>query len=174
MGLFDQVVSAISDPDKQASESQIGQVFSAAQQLSQRSNASSDATQVAVSVLGNYLRSSLKEKRSNEGESVVKTLVEKGTQSGLAGQVLGQLLSSGQQSQVIDTISQKTGLNSQQIQAMLPMLVPIVMQLLNSGTSKQGAAATSGNPVLSAFLDSDGDGDVDMGDMLKMAGRFAG
>lgn len=173
MGLFDTVMDAINDPDKQASAAQIGQVFSAAQQLGQQSNTSSDATQVAVSVLGNYLRSSLKEKRSSEGDSAVKSLIEKGTQSGLAGQVLGQLLSSGQQAQVVEAIAQKTGLNGQQIQAMLPMLVPIVMQLLNSGSSRQGGAA-GGNPVLSAFLDSDGDGDVDMGDMLKMAGRFAG
>lgn len=173
MGLFDQVMDAINDPDKQASTSQLGQVFSAAQQLSQQSNANTDITQTAVSVLGNYLRASLKEKRNNEGDSVVRSLVEQGTQSGLAGQVLGQLLNSGQQAQVVNTISQKTGMSSQQIQSMLPMLVPLVMQLLNSGTSKQGAAA-AGNPVLTAFLDSDGDGDVDMGDMLSMAGRFAG
>ncbi|MEM8603772.1 MAG: DUF937 domain-containing protein [Cyanobacteria bacterium P01_F01_bin.86] len=174
MGLFDQVVSAINDPDKQASASQIGQVFSAVQQMSQQNNTSPDAMQTAASVLGSYMRSSLKEKRNSQGDGVVQALVQQGAQSGLAGQVLGQLLNSGQQAQVVQAISQKTGMNSQQIQAMLPMLVPVVMQMLNSGSNNQGAAAGSNNPVLNAFLDADGDGDVDMGDMLRMAGRFAG
>ena len=174
MGLFDQVVSAINDPDKQASASQIGQVFSAVQQMGQQNNTSPDAMQTAASVLGGYLRSSLQETRNSQGEAAVQNLVQQGTQSGLAGQVLGQLLNSGQQAQVVQAISQKTGMNSQQIQAMLPMLVPVVMQMLNSGATRQGAASGGNNPVLNAFLDADGDGDVDMGDMLKMAGRFAG
>ncbi|MEL6383036.1 MAG: DUF937 domain-containing protein [Cyanobacteria bacterium J06626_18] len=173
MGLFDQVVSAINDPDKQASASQIGQVFSAVQQMGQQNNTSPDAMQTAASVLGSYMRSSLKETRNSQGEAAVQTLVQRGTQSGLAGQVLGQLLNSGQQAQVVQAISQKTGMNANQIQAMLPMLVPVVMQMLNSGSSRQGAP-TGNNPVLSAFLDSDGDGDVDMGDMLRMASRFTG
>lgn len=174
MGLFDQVVSAINDPDKQASAAQIGQVFSAVQQMGQQSNTSPDAMQTAASVLGSYMRSSLQETRNNQGDAAVQALVQQGTQSGLAGQVLGQLLNSGQQAQVVQAISQKTGMNSQQIQAMLPMLVPVVMQMLNSGANRQGAASGGNNPVLSAFLDADGDGDVDMGDMLKMAGRFTG
>ena len=173
MGLFDQVMDAINDPEKQASTEQIGQVFSAVQQLGQQSNANSDTMQTAVSVLGSFMRASLKEKRNSDGESAVQNLVEMGTQSGLAGQVLGQLLNSGQQAQVVEAITQKTGLNGQQIQAMLPVLVPLVMQMLNSGTNRAGT--TSGNnSVLNAFLDADGDGDVDMGDMLSMAGRFAG
>lgn len=173
MGLFDQVVNAINDPDKQASGDQLGQIFSAVQQLGQQSNSNPDAVQTAVSVLGSYMRSSLRETRNTQGESVVQSLVEKGTQSGMAGQILGQVLSSGQQGQVIEAIAQKTGMNSQQIQAMLPALVPVVMQMLNSGSSRQGGSAGS-NPVLNTFLDADGDGDVDMGDMLKMAGRFSG
>ncbi len=32
--------------------------------------------------------------------------------------------------------------------------------------------AADGNPILTAFLDADGDGEVDMGDMLGMAGKF--
>lgn len=174
MGLFDTVMDAINDPDKQASTDQLGQIVSTVQQLSQQSNANSDAMQVAVSVLGNYMRSSLQETRQQQGEAAVKSLVAKGTQSGLAGQVLGQLLGSGQQQQVVEAIAQKTGLDSQQIQAFLPMLVPVVMQMLNSGATRQGAAAAGANPVLNAFLDADGDGDVDMGDMLSMAGRFSG
>jgi len=173
MGLFDQVVNAINDPEKQANATQLGQVFSTVQQLSQQNNVNSDTMQTAVSVLGGYLRSSLKNTRDHQGASVAQGLVEKGTQSNLAGEVLGQLLSSGQQEEVVGAIAQRTGMNGTQIQALLPTLVPLVMQMLNSGASRQGAPAGD-NPVLSAFLDADGDGDVDMGDMLGMASRFAG
>jgi hypothetical protein len=177
MGLFDQVVQAINDPDKQASASQLGQVVSAVQNMSQQSNADAGAMQTAVSVLGGYMRASLKDTRANQGEAAVQNLLQKGSQSGTAAAVLGQLLNAGQQNQAVEAIAQKTGMDSKQIQAMLPMLVPVVMQLLNSGASKTGASPTSGNqasgnPVLNAFLDADGDGDVDMGDMLGMASRF--
>ena len=46
------------------------------------------------------------------------------------------------------------------------------MQFLSAGNKKGGAPATDSNPILTAFLDGDGDGDVDMGDMLGMAGKF--
>ena len=172
MGLFDQVVQAINDPDKQANAGQLGQVVSAVQQMSQQNNADAGAMQTAVSVLGGYMRSSLKDKRANEGEAAVQNLLQKGSQSGMAGAVLSQLLSSGQQNQAVAAIAEKTGMDPKQIQGMLPMLVPVVMQFLNSGSSKSSGNQASGNPVLNAFLDADGDGDVDMGDMLGMASRF--
>jgi hypothetical protein len=172
MGLFDQVMQAVSDPDKQANTNQLGRVVSVVQQLSQQNNTDASAMQTAVSILGSHVRSSLKETRNSQGEAAVQSLVQKGGQSSTAAAVLGQLLNGSQQNQVVSAIAQKTGMNSQQIQAMLPALIPVVMQVLSSGNSKVGGAA-GGNPVLNAFLDADGDGDVDMGDMLGMASRFS-
>ncbi len=173
MGLFDQVVQAINDPDKLADAGQLGQVMATVQQLRQQGNLDASTVQAATSILGNQVRTSLKATRDSQGSAAAQALVEQGAQSGLAEQVLGQLLNSGQQTQVIEAIAQKTGLDHQQIQGMLPMLLPIVMQMLNSGASKTAGAAGD-NPVLNTFLDADGDGDVDMGDMLGMAGRFGG
>jgi hypothetical protein len=67
-------------------------------------------------------------------------------------------------------ISSKTGLNFQQIQQMLPILVPLVLNFLKTGNNTQNFAA--GNPVLNSFLDADGDGDVDMADVMNMASRY--
>lgn len=173
MGLFDQVMQAVNDPDKQANTSQLGQVVSVVQQLSQQNNTDASAMQTAVSILGSHVRSSLKETRNSQGEAAVQNLVQKGGQSSTAAAVLGQLLNGSQQNQVVSAIAQKTGMSSQQIQAMLPALIPVVMQVLSSGSSKTAAAAGGNNPVLNAFLDADGDGDVDMGDMLGMASRFS-
>lgn len=171
MGLLDQVMqAAISDPDRKASTGDLGQIFSVVQQMSQQGNANQDTMQQAVSIVGKYVRSSLQETRNSQGEAAAQRLVQEGSQSGAA--VLSQLFNGQQQEQLVNTVTQRTGLNASQVQSILPMLIPVVMQLLNQGATKQPGA--TGNTVLNAFLDADGDGDVDMGDMLSMAGRFSG
>ena len=169
MGIFDQVMGAIQDPNREASVGQLGQIVSMAQQVAQANNANSSATQQAASVVGGYVQSALREKQQSQGMDVVLDLVRQGTADGPG--LLPKLFSPSQQAAIATAVSQKTGLDATQVQAMLPMVIPIVMRFLNQGAAKTGTQA-QGNPLVNAFLDSDGDGDVDMGDMLKMAGRF--
>ncbi|MEM7062959.1 MAG: DUF937 domain-containing protein [Cyanobacteria bacterium P01_B01_bin.77] len=169
MGIFDQVMGAIQDPNREASIGQLGQIVSMAQQVAQANNANSSATQQAASVVGGFVQSALREKQQNQGMNAVLDLVKQGTTDG-AG-VLPKLFSPEQQREIASVVEQKTGLDSTQVMAMLPMVIPIVMKFLNQGSAKAGKAA-EGNPLVTAFLDGDGDGDVDMGDVLKMAGRF--
>ncbi|MEM6252083.1 MAG: DUF937 domain-containing protein [Cyanobacteria bacterium P01_D01_bin.156] len=169
MGIFDQVMGAIQDPNREASLGQLGQIVSMAQQVSQASNANSSTTQQAASIVGGFVKSALQEKQQSQGLDAVLDLVQQGTTDG-AG-VLPKLFSPAQQSTVATAVAEKTGLDAAQVQSMLPMVIPIVMQFLNQGAAKPGSQA-QGNPLVSAFLDGDGDGDVDMGDILKMAGRF--
>ena len=169
MGIFDQVMGAIQDPNREASIGQLGQIVSMAQQVAQASNANSSTTQQAASVVGSFVQSALKEKQQTQGMDAVLDLVKQGTTDG-AG-VLPKLFSPDQQSAIATTVAEKTGLDPDQVIAMLPMVIPIVMKFLNQGAAKTGTQA-QGNPLVTAFLDGDGDGDVDMGDVLKMAGRF--
>jgi hypothetical protein len=62
-------------------------------------------------------------------------------------------------------------LNNATVQAMIPVLVPLVLNLLKTGSNAQNPAPGS-NPVLNTFLDADGDGDVDITDTISMASRF--
>ncbi|MBT9311646.1 DUF937 domain-containing protein [Leptothoe kymatousa] len=169
MGIFDQVMGAIQDPNREASFGQLGQLVSMAQQVAQANNANSSTTQQAASVVGGFVQSALREKQQSQGLDAVLDLVQQGTTDG-AG-VLPKLFSPDQQGNVAAAVAQKTGLDAAQVQAMLPMVIPIVMKFLNQGSAKPGSQA-QGNPLVTAFLDGDGDGDVDMGDMLKMAGKF--
>ncbi|MEO0540948.1 MAG: DUF937 domain-containing protein [Cyanobacteria bacterium P01_A01_bin.105] len=169
MGLFDQVMSAIQEPQREASLGQMGQIMSMAQQIARANNADANTTQQAASVIGGFVRSALKEKRETEGEAVAEALVQQGARDGAA--VIPQLFNGLQQQQMSQTVSQKTGLDVNQVQSMLPVLIPLVMKFLSQGSTKAGVQG-GGNPLMSAFLDGDGDGDVDMGDMLSMAGRF--
>ncbi len=53
---------------------------------------------------------------------------------------------------------------------MLPILVPLVLNFLKTGNDKRNIQGN--NPVVSSFLDSDGDGDVDLKDAINMASRY--
>ncbi|MEL6777886.1 MAG: DUF937 domain-containing protein [Cyanobacteria bacterium J06597_16] len=170
MGLFDQVMKAVADPSRQANVGQLTQILGAAKQVGQQNNANSDTMQQAMSVIGGFVRSSLKDKRAAEGDGAAQALIEQGAANGAA--VIPQLFNNAQLTEMVSAVSQKTNLNSNQVQGILPMVMPLVMQFLSAGNKKGGAPATDSNPILTAFLDGDGDGDVDMGDMLGMAGKF--
>lgn len=170
MGLFDQVMKAVADPSRQASASQLTQILGSAKQVAQQNNADSDNMQKAMSVIGGFVRSSLKDKRQSEGDDAAEKLIEQGAANGAA--VIPQLFNNAQMLEMVSAVTNKTSFNSNQVQGMLPTLIPLVMQFLSSGNAKAGLAAAGKNPILTAFLDGDGDGDLDMGDMLGMASKF--
>ncbi len=170
MGLFDQVMKAVADPSRQASASQLTSILGAAKQVASQNNADADTMQQAMSVIGGFVRSSLKDKRQAEGDNAAQELIEQGSANGAA--VIPKLFNNAQLAEMVSAVTSKTNLNTNQVQGILPMVLPLVMQFLKTGNKKGGAAATEGNPILTAFLDGDGDGDVDMGDMLGMAGKF--
>ncbi|MEO0760004.1 MAG: DUF937 domain-containing protein [Cyanobacteria bacterium J06648_16] len=169
MGMFDQVMSAIQDPSREASMGQMGQIMSMAQQVARANNADTGTTQQAASIIGGFVRSALQEKRATQGDAAAEALVQEGARDGAA--VIPQLFNTVQQQQMSQAVAQKTGLDAGKVQSMLPVLIPLVMKFLNQGSTKAGVQG-GGNPLMTAFLDGDGDGDVDMGDMLSIVGRF--
>jgi hypothetical protein len=50
-------------------------------------------------------------------------------------------------------------------------LIPVVLNFLKMGGSAENPLQ-GGNPVLSSFLDADGDGDVDIADAIQLGSRF--
>jgi hypothetical protein len=74
------------------------------------------------------------------------------------------------QSQIVGGLASKTGLDSNMLQGIVPKLLPVVMGLLNMG--KPTGSMGGGNPLLKAFLDGNGDGNTDLGDVFKFANRF--
>ncbi|THT99893.1 DUF937 domain-containing protein [Lampropedia puyangensis] len=107
-----------------------------------------------------------------------------------AGAILGHILG-GKGAQVESGLSQATGLSAGNVQKLLLMLAPIVMGYLGrqvaSGkvssadslgavlgqektqVQQQGGAAGG---LLGAVLDQNGDGKLDMGDLLKLGSQF--
>ncbi|HEY9730046.1 MAG TPA: hypothetical protein V6D50_26670 [Chroococcales cyanobacterium] len=172
MGLFDQIINAIDNPSQQGSPGQLGDILSTVNQLSNNSNTDPSTIQTALSVVGNYARSALQDKRANEGTEQTQQFVNQfgGTQP--SSQAVQLLFNAPQIQQIVQEVENRTGLSSATIQSMLPFLVPIVLKFLQSGSNTQNPQG--GNPVLNSFLDADGDGDVDIADAMQMAGRYLG
>jgi Bacterial protein of unknown function (DUF937) len=175
MGLFDQIVGAIDNPNQQGSTNQLGSILSAVQQLSGGQGVDSSATQTMLSVVGNYVRSSLQQQRDSGGNERAQNIIDQfaGTQPNPAAPQA--LFSPSQQQQITQVVSQRTGLDPQMVQSLLPVVVPLILNLLNTGAGAQSQSTSSraaSNSVLSSFLDSDGDRDVDLGDAISLASQF--
>lgn len=174
MSLFNKIISAIDSPELEANSNQLGNILGMVQQISNSNsnNANYNDLQSAMSIVGNFTRSALQEKRRQQGANQAQQIVNQfaGTQaSSLAVQTL---FNNSQIQNIVATISQRTGLNQQTITSLLPVLVPLVLNFLKTGNNPHNAQAA--NPVLNNFLDADGDGDVDIADAMNMASRYLG
>ncbi|MDY6785629.1 MAG: DUF937 domain-containing protein [Cyanobacteriota bacterium] len=171
MSLFDKILGAIDDPNKQANPNQLAGILSTVQQLSSSTGTNPDAMQSAVGIVGKYVRSSLQQKRATEGEQQVQSIVNRFSGTQPSNQAVNLLFGAPQVQSMIREIETRTGLGAGTIQSLLPMIVPLVLNFLQTGSNTQNPQS-SANPVLSGFLDSDGDGDVDMMDAMRMASRY--
>ncbi len=171
MGLFDKVMGAINNPNLQANTSQLGGILNTAQQLSNTLGVDQGTVNTAMSVVGNFTKSALQDKRAENGEQAAQSIVNQFSGLNPSPEAIRALFSSTQVSQMINIIAQRTGLDASIITNMLPQLVSMVLSFLNSGTNSQNPVQGN-NPVLHGFLDADGDGDVDIADAMQMAGRF--
>ncbi|MFM7425469.1 MAG: DUF937 domain-containing protein [Elainella sp.] len=187
MGLFFDVLSAVNNPNQNASVDQLSSMANMVQQLGNQHGVEPSAMQSVISGLGGALRPALQQQASTGG---LGSLMGQLATSQLAGQLGGGQLGGGQfgggagglgglasliTPQLIQGLTQKTGVNAGTLQTMLPALIPVVMQFLNMGSNKGAGAAANpltSNPLLKSFLDSDQDQDVDLGDVMKFTGRF--
>ena len=176
MGLFDQILGAIDDPNQQASPDQLSNSLNTVQQAAETHGVPTAATTDVMSVLGGYVRSALQQHEATNGQGSAATLVNQFGGTNPSAAAMQTLFNPTQQQEVAQAIAQRTGVSASAIMGMLPILVPIVLNLLKSGASAHGSAAQSApagsNPVLNSFLDANGDGNVDIGDAMSMAGRY--
>jgi hypothetical protein len=187
MGLFDQILGAINNPAQQASTDQIGGILNTVQQVSSQQGIAPDQTQSMMSILGSFVRSSLQQQATG-GYGNPAAIVNQYGGMQPNPQAVQAVFGAGQIPQVVQAIAQRTGLSPQMIQSLLPLLVPVVLNLLKSGAMNSSMAGNpnmgnpnfgnapmnqaGSNPVLNAFLDADRDGDVDISDVLRVAGQY--
>jgi hypothetical protein len=168
MSLFDAIAGAISNPNQQGNSDQLSSILGAVQAIAGSHTGNPSNSTNLMSAVGNAVQGALQNHQATAGTEGVENLVNQ-VASGDGGSNPVQALFGGQEQQVVDTIAQRTGIDASQISAMLPSLLPQVLQLLQSGNSSSG-----GNSVLNTFLDSNQDGNVDLGDLMSQAGKFLG
>ncbi|OUC13928.1 MAG: hypothetical protein B0A82_14695 [Alkalinema sp. CACIAM 70d] len=171
MSLFDQILGAIENPNQQASPDQLGSILGTVQQLAGQSGMDPNTTQAVMSMLGGYVRSALQEQQANQGSDAVQQTVNQLSGTTANPQALSALFSPAMQQQIATTIGDRTGMDPNLIQGILPTLVPVILNFLQSGASSQSGSGTN-NPVLNLFLDANQDGNVDLGDAMNLAAKF--
>lgn len=169
MSLFDTILGAVNDSDRVADPSMLGSVLNTVQQLSQSSNNDPSTIQTALGIVGKYVQSGLQQERQHQGQGKVEDLVERYSGTQPNEKAVQSILSTPQIQQLTSELESRTGLSLDSIGQLLPMMVPLVLQLLQSGKDGQNPRT---NSVLSHFLDSDRDGDVDIKDAVQMAAQY--
>nr|WP_242040374.1 MULTISPECIES: DUF937 domain-containing protein [Desertifilum] len=171
VGLFNQILGALNNPNQEANSGQLSTILNVVQQLNGSTGANPSQIQSVLSLVGGAVRSSLRERAaSGGGEQQAQALVNQYAGVTPNAQAVQALFSLPQTQQLVQSVAQRTGLDANTIQMMLPIVVPVILNLLKTGTSTQNPQGN--NSVLHSFLDANGDGTVDVGEALQMASRF--
>jgi hypothetical protein len=173
MGLFDQIIGAVGNPNQQGSLSQLGSIINTVGQISNSTGVDPSTIQSVLSVVGGQVRSALQEKQATDGNEAVQNIVSQFAGTSPDSQAVDSVFSPEAQQQVAEVAAQRTGLDAGMIQQILPLLVPVVLNFLQSGANAQDSQG-GGNSVLNSFLDADNDGDVDISDVIQLASRHLG
>jgi hypothetical protein len=164
------IMGAVQNPGQQAQAGQMGNLFGMVQQLSQQAGTNPDTMQTLMSTVGQHVRGALQQKRQAVGPEQAEAIVDQHAGTQPDPQVVDQLFSPQETDRITQEASQRTGLNGDMVRNLLPVVVPLILRMLQGGRSTQGG----GNPLLSSFLDADRDGDMDVGDAVRMAATFFG
>ncbi|PSB01591.1 DUF937 domain-containing protein [Merismopedia glauca] len=168
MGLFFEILSAINNPNQNGSVDQLSTVMNGLQQVG-GDRIDPNTMQTVLSTVGGFLAPSLKQQMLG-GALPVDGILSQLTGGNIGSGLLSSILTPQLQQQIAQAVAQKTGMDATMIQTMLPSIVPAVLGFFKMGEATPGSGAS--NSVLQAFLDSDRDGDTDLGDVFKFAGRF--
>ena len=170
MGLFFDVLGAINNPNQQANVEQLGGLTNEIQQVAGKFGLDASATQSVVSAIGSQLRPALQQQSASGNPLDMGSLIGQFAGGGSNLGALQSLIPPQAQDLLLKGIAAKTGLNPSSAEGLIPSLLPTVLKFLNLGAATPGSIGS--NPILTGFLDSDKDGDVDLGDVLKFATRF--
>ncbi len=169
MSLFFDVLSSINNPNQQGSVAQLSQIVGNLQQLATSQGIDTAQMQSVLSAVGSFLGPALQQQQGVLGGGQLDNLVGQLGGSGAPATAMQSLIPPQVMQQLIQAVSQKTGLDAGMLQNLLPSLIPVVMGLLHMGANKSGTGG-SNNGLLNAFLN--GGSGADLGEVFKFAHRF--
>jgi hypothetical protein len=168
MSLFDTILSSISNPNHGANQGDLQNLVGLAQSLPQLGAAAEHVGPI-LSAIQPHLQDALSQQHQDQGAQATQQTVSDLSQGNPGLQQIQNLLGPDRMSAIFSEIEQRTGLNQQVIEGLLPVVIPAVMRLLAGGGHQTDASAP--NPVLGSFL---GQGGGNLGDLVGLASKFLG
>jgi hypothetical protein len=192
MNFFDVLVSSIQDPQAGTQKSDLEGLLGAllggepSGAPGQNRQLPPGAAEGLAGTIGSVLKPALREAGEQGGIQGIDALLGSLQQNANSPQALERTLGHDRMEQMVNQAQKKSGLPTDTIMQMLPVILPALVALLQSGARSGSPApaaqtgATAGdplaglasNPLLKGFLDSDGDGDVDMTDLINLGSKF--
>ncbi|HEV3210780.1 MAG TPA: DUF937 domain-containing protein [Chthoniobacterales bacterium] len=169
MSFFQTILDSIENPNHAGSQQDLSGLLNVAQALP-LGQAGRQNLQPILCVLGAHLQDVLNQQQQNSGQAAVQQTVTNLSQPGVGVQQVQNLFGQERFNGLIDEISQRTGLNSQLVLGLLPMLIPVLMKLLATGNHQSDPQAP--NPVLDNFLGSSQNGGALLTEAFQLASRF--
>ncbi|MEI7865746.1 MAG: hypothetical protein WCI38_10280 [Chthoniobacterales bacterium] len=189
MNFFEALVSSIQDPQAGTQKSDLENLLGA---LTGGSSPVAGAlppgaAEELAGTVGSMLKPALREAGQQGGAEGIDALLGSLKENSSSPQQIERTLGRERVEQMVNQAGRKSGATPDVIMSMLPVIIPALVSLLQSGArsgatssaAQAGAVAgdpTAGllnsNPLLKGFLDSDGDGDVDMADLVAMSSKF--
>lgn len=168
MELFLNLINAIDNPDQQGSMAQFETILNTVNQVATKRGIESAQMQEILTVLGRFLRPILQHQQRMMGVQALENLIAQMTDSETTAATINLLISPQLYQQIVQGISQKTGISSNRLQGILPTILTAMMGLLYMGASKSGVSCS--NSVLSAFVARDTE--LVLGEVLQSTELF--
>jgi hypothetical protein len=168
MSLFDSIISAIQSPQHAGSNQDLQSLSNVASMIPGLQGAGQQI-QPILNVLGPHLQDVLNQQKQTEGAAAAQQTVTNLSQQGVSVQELQNLFGADRFNGIISEISQATGLNSQLILSALPVVVPVIMQVLATGTHQTNSQAP--NQVLNQFLGGQNGGAL-LNEVFQLTSQF--
>jgi hypothetical protein len=124
MSFLQTILDSIENPNHVGSQQDLSGLLNLAQTLPLGQGAQQNL-QPILGVLGSHLQDALNQQQQNSGQTAVQQTVTNLSQPGIGLQELENLFGRDRFNALIGEISQRTGLNSQLILGLLPMMIPV-------------------------------------------------
>jgi hypothetical protein len=165
MSFFQTVLESIENPNHAGSQGDLAGLVNLVEALP-LGQGTQQNLQPILGVLGGHMQDVLNQQQQNEGQASVQQTVTNLSQPGVGVQQVADLFGQDRFNAIVNEISERTGLNSQ----LILQMIPVLMKLLASGNHQTDPQAV--NPVLNNFLGSNQNGGALLTEAFQFASRF--
>jgi hypothetical protein len=166
MSLFQTILDSVANPQHAGTNADLGGLANLAQLIP----GAGQNLQPILGAVGQHVQEALNEQQQAGGQGAAQQTVSNLAQSQNVGiPEIQNFLGQDRLNSLVNGMSDRTGMGSQAILTLLPMLIPVVMRLLATGNHQTDPQAP--NPVLNQFLGGQNGGAM-LGEVFQLASQF--